>query len=146
MSDQNKEIARRLFEECWNRGKLEAVDELVSKDCRYHDAVFPSTPPGPAGFRNLITANRTAFPDLRFTMDNIIAEKDEVVVHWTGQGTQRGQFLGLQPTNRSASVSGTSIMRIKDGKIAECWVDWNLMTLLENLGISVSPKVQTAAR
>lgn len=144
--DQNKQIARRLYEECWSQGKLDVVDQLVAADCRMHDPVFPSLSPGLESFRNHIKTCRSAFPDLQFTINDVIAEKDEVVVHWTGKGTQRGQFLGLQPTNKTASVSGTSIMRIRSGKVTETWADWNLMTLLENLGISVQPKVQVAGR
>jgi steroid delta-isomerase-like uncharacterized protein len=144
--DQNKLIARRLYEECWSQGKLDVLDQLVASDCRMHDQVFPSLPPGLESVRNHIKNCRTAFPDLQFTLNDMIAEKDEVVVHWTGKGTQRGQFLGLQPTNKTASVSGTSIMRIRNGKVTETWADWNLMTLLENLGITVQPKVQVAAR
>ena len=88
---------------------------------------------------------RTAFPDLKFTVNDMIAENDEVVVHWTAQGTQQDNFLGLSPTHRKATVGGTSIFRIKNGKIAEQWSDWNLLTLLGQLGIATTPKLQVTA-
>jgi len=69
-----------------------------------------------------------------------------VVVHWTANGTHQGQFLGIAPTRRTASVSGTSIYRIKNQKFMEQFADWNLLTLLEQLGAATAPKVQATAR
>jgi predicted ester cyclase len=76
----------------------------------------------------------------------MIAERDEVVVHWTANGTQQGQFLGIPPTRKTASVSGTSIYRIKNQKIVEQFADWNLLTLLEQLGAATAPRAQATAR
>lgn len=146
MLDDNKAIARKVYEDCWNRGKVNEVDELYSTACRYHDPVFPSLGPGTESMRRHIQNCRTAFPDLTFSIEDMIAEKEEVVVHWTGHGTQRGQFLGVPATNRKASVSGTSIFRFKNGKIVEQWSDWNLLTLLEQLGVTTTPRVEVAAR
>ena len=144
MLDQNKEIARRFYEECWNQAKLERVDQYISKDCRYHDPVFPSLTSGVDNLKRHITMCRTAFPDLRFSLDDMIAERDEVVVHWTAHGTQEGPFLGVAATRKIASVTGTSIYRLKNQKVVEQFADWNLLTLLEQLG--AAPKVHTAAR
>ncbi len=144
--DQNKDIARRFYEECWNQGKVERLDQYVSKDCRYHDPVFPALAPGVESLKQHITMCRNAFPDLRFTLDDMIAERDEVVVHWTARGTQQGQFLGIAPTRKTASVTGTSIYRIKNQRMIEQFADWNLLTLLEQLGAATAPKVQAASR
>lgn len=142
MLEENKAIVQRLFEECWSQGKLDTISQIVSNDCRFHDAAFPSLGSGPDSLKKHIQMCRSAFPDLRFTVNDVIAERDEVVVHWTSQGMHRGPFLGLQPSERRASVTGTSIARVKNGKIVEQWSDWNLMTLLEQLGAAVAPKVQ----
>ena len=144
MLEENKAIAQRLFEECWNQGKLDVLTQIVANDCRFHDAAFPSLESGLQNYKQHIQMSRTAFPDLRFTINDVIAERDEVVVHWTSQGTHRGQFLGVQPTERRASVSGTSIARLKNGRIIEQWSDWNLLTLLEQLGAAAVPKGQQA--
>ena len=144
--DQNKELTRRFYEECWNQGKTERVDQYVAKDCRYRDPVFPSLAPGVESLKRHITMCRSAFPDLRFSLDDLIAERDEVVVHWTAHGTQEGQFLGVAPTRKTATVGGTSIYRIKNQKIIEQVADWNLLTLLEQLGAATAPKVQVASR
>jgi steroid delta-isomerase-like uncharacterized protein len=146
MLDQNKEIARKDVEECWNQGKVDRLDQYVTKDCRYHDPVFPSLATGLDSIRQHINTCRSGFPDLRFTIDDMIAERDEVVAHWTARGTHQGTFLGVAPTKKSAQVSGTSICRIKNGKISEQYMDWNLLTLLEQLGVASAAKLHMAAR
>jgi steroid delta-isomerase-like uncharacterized protein len=104
MSSDNKEIARRFMDECWSQGKLEAVRELVSNECSYHDPVFPSLTSGEENIERHISTCRSGFPDLKFTIDDTIAERNEVVIHWTARGTHQAQFLGMSPTNRVATV------------------------------------------
>jgi steroid delta-isomerase-like uncharacterized protein len=119
--------------------------ELLANDCRYHDPVFPSLTSGAENIKNHIQTCRNGFPDLTFTIDDTIAERNEVVAHWTGTGTHKGQFLGMPPTNKKASVTGTSIFRIEDGKIVEEWANWNLMSMMEQLGIATAPQAQSNA-
>jgi steroid delta-isomerase-like uncharacterized protein len=144
MSDENKKIARRLTEEGWNKGRMEVIDELMSTGCRFHDPVFPSLASGADNFKEHIRMCRNGFPDLKFTIEDMIAERNEVVLHWKAQGTHRGPFLGMPATEKSASVSGTTICRIEKGKIVEQWVDWNLLTLMEQLGLSTASQPHTA--
>ncbi len=144
MSDENKKIARKLMEEGWNKGRVEVVDELLSAQCRFHDPVFPTLTSGAENFKQHIRTCRSAFPDLKLTIEDMIAERDEVVVHWTAHGTHRGPFLGMQPTEKSATVSGTTINRIEKGKIVEQWADWNLLSLMEQLGLAAAPQSQSA--
>ena len=144
MSDENKKIARKLMEECWNKGRVEMVDELMSTGCRFHDPVFPSLTSGAENFKQHIRTCRSAFPDLKVTIEDMIAERNEVVVHWTTHGTHRGPFLGMPATERSATVSGTEIYRIEKGKIVELWADWNLLSLMEQLGLAAVPQSQSA--
>jgi len=135
---ENKEIARRFIEECWNHGDKAAMRELIADKCRYHDPAFP----GVDNVEQHITSCRSAFPDLRFTVEDMIGERNEVVVHWTARGTHKGPFLGVQPTNRSCTVSGTSISRMEGGKLIEHWADWNVMTLMEQLGVAAAPRAE----
>ena len=144
-STDNKQIVQRFMDECWSRGNLNAVSELVANDCRYHDPAFPSLSSGAENIKNHIQQCRGGFPDLTFTIDDTIAERNEVVVHWTGTGTHQGQFLGMPPTNKKARVEGTSICRIEGSKIAETWANWNLMSLMEQLGIATAPQSQSSA-
>lgn len=145
MIENNKAIARKVYEECWNKAVLELVPELFARDCQFHDPVFPSRAPGVESMKRHIQMFRGAFPDLKFAVDDLIAERDEVVVHWTVQGTQQAPFLGLSPTHRKAAVSGTSIYHIKNNKISQEWSDWNLLTLLDQLGVATTPKLSVAA-
>ena len=141
----NRQIVQRFMDECWNQGNLNTVMELVADDCRYHDPVFPSLTSGAENIKNHIQTCRSGFPDLMFTIDDTIAERNEVVIHWTGTGTHKGQFLGMPPTNKKASVTGTSIYRIEGSKIAEVWSNWNLMSLMEQLGIAMAQQAQSNA-
>jgi steroid delta-isomerase-like uncharacterized protein len=146
MSEANKAIARSFMEDCWNRGDLGAMDAVVAKDCRHHDPVFPTLSSGLDGLKRHIESCRAGFPDLRFSLDDVIAERDEVVIHWTARGTHRAQFLGMAATNRTAAVSGTSIYKIDRGKIREQWSDWNVLSLLEQLGLATVPKAEMSVR
>jgi steroid delta-isomerase-like uncharacterized protein len=138
----NKQVVRRLIEEGWNQGKVNVVSELLANNCRFHDEVFPHLTSGADNFRRHIESCRTGFPDLKFTIDDTIAERDEVVVHWTARGTHKGPFLGMPATNKKASVSGTSIYRLEGSKIVEEWANWNLMSMMQQLGISQAPQEQ----
>jgi steroid delta-isomerase-like uncharacterized protein len=141
----NKQIAHRFMDECWNLGKMDSLHELVEGDCRIHDPVFPSLTCGASNLSRHIAMCRNGFPDMHFTVDDTIAERNEVVIHWTARGTHRGQYLGMQPTNRRAEVSGTSIFRIENSMIVEMWADWNVMTLMNQLGASAAQQVTAKA-
>ena len=139
MMESNKKIVHRFIEECWNKGDLSKVPELMAANCRFHDPVFPHLAAGAENMRRHIESCRKGFPDLRFTIDDTIAERNEVVLHWTISGTQKGEFLGVPPTNKKAIVTGMSIDRLENGKIMEEWVSWNLMSLMEQLGVTTEP-------
>ena len=139
-TEQNKQIVHRFMEECWNRGNVNTASELLSDQVRFHDPVFPNLNPGIENIKKHIEGCRKAFPDLHFTIDDTIAERNEVVIHWTGRGTHRGPFLGMQPTNRKATVNGTSIYRLEGGKIVEQFTNWNLATMMAQLGMVELPQ------
>jgi steroid delta-isomerase-like uncharacterized protein len=141
----NKQIVQRFMDECWNRGNLNAVSELVADNCRHHDPVFPSLTSGAENIKHHIQNCRSGFPDLMFTTDDTIAERNEVVLHWTGTGTHKGQFLGMPATNKKATVTGMSIYRLEGSKIAEIWSNWNLMSMMEQLGITAAQQAQSNA-
>jgi steroid delta-isomerase-like uncharacterized protein len=138
--DENKQIVRRFVEECWNQGSLNEVTELLADQVHFHDPVFPNMNPGIQNIKNHIESCRKAFPDLKFTVDDTIAERNEVVVHWTAHGTHKGPFLNMQPTNRRVTIDGTSIYRLEEGKITESHANWNLATMMAQLGVIEVPK------
>ena len=80
------------------------------------------------------TMHRTAFPDLRFVAEDVIAEGDKVVERRTSSGTHQGELMGIPPTGRQTTGSGVSIFRVANGKVAEQWVNWDMLGLLQQLG------------
>ena len=145
--EENKQVVHRFREECWDKGNLDKLPEFLAEQVSFHDPVFPSLNPGIKNIKGYIETIRGAFPDLRITVDDTIAERNEVVVHWTASGTHKGTFLGMQPTNRKAAIDGTYIYRIEGSKIAEAHANWNLATLMTQLGVIEVPKeVRSEAR
>ena len=142
----NKRIALRFIEECWNTGSLVKVPEFCAAHCRFHDPAFPHMVAGVDSMQHHIERSRRAFPDMKFTIDDIIAEGNEVVLHWTLTGTHRDEFMGMPATNNSASIPGTSIYRFEEGKIVEEWANWNLMSLVEQLGLRAAAGVPAGLR
>jgi steroid delta-isomerase-like uncharacterized protein len=131
------EASRRLLEETFNEGKFDLIDELVAADAVNHD---PSTPSdmrelrGPEAFKRTVTMYRAAFPDLRISVDDIIAAADKVVLRWHSEGTHRGELAGLAPTGAHGSVTGISIDRWSNGKLVESWAEWDNLGLARQLG------------
>jgi steroid delta-isomerase-like uncharacterized protein len=138
--ENNKRIVYRFIDECWNKGDLSSVHELMSPCCRFHDPVFPHLAAGAESMRHHIETCRKGFPDLKFTIDDTISERDEVVLHWTVVGTHKGEFLGIAPTNIKTYITGTSIFRVESRMIVEEWSNWNLMSLMEQLGVAPTPQ------
>ncbi len=129
--------SRRLFEESFNEGKFDLLDQLVAADAVDHD---PSRPAqmrglrGPEVLRRTASMYRAAFPDVRVTVDDVIAAGDKVVLRWHSEGTHRGKLEGLAPTGARASVTGISIDRWQDGKVVEAWTEWDNLGLARQLG------------
>lgn len=132
MSDKNKQLVRRLFDEVWNQGNLGAIPEFIALNYVGHDAA--EIIQGPDGYKAFVTRFRTAFPDLNFHLDDLIAEGDRVVVRYTAIGTNLGEFLGHPPTRNSGVVSGITIVRIESDKIVESWMSRDSLGLMVQLG------------
>ena len=130
-----KEISRRVTEDVWNQRKLEAVDELVAADYVHHDPNSQDFEKGPKGYRELIRRYLTAFSDLNFTIHEQIAEGDTVVSRWTATGTHNGELSGIAPTGRRFEVTGTTTARVRQGKFAESWSNWDALGLMQQLGV-----------
>ncbi len=115
-TDQNKALARRLYDEVWNKGNLEAVDELLGFDFKNHDAPNPFLPDGGndrEGLKKLVTAYRTAFPDVRFMIEDQLADGDKVVTRWSATGTSTGPLGPIPATGRPGirRASGSTASR-----------------------------------
>jgi steroid delta-isomerase-like uncharacterized protein len=133
--DENKSIVRRFVDEVWNQGNLAVIDELVAPNFVGHGhGSRKGTSSGPENTREFIEMCRSAFPDLHVAIEWQVAEGDLVATRWTLSGTQRGQFMGVQPTGKRVTVSGTIFDRIDSGKVAEEWIDWDRLGLMQQLG------------
>ncbi|GAB3405702.1 ester cyclase [Flindersiella endophytica] len=123
MSDANKAVIRRIYDEALNQGRLELADELVDDSFRLHDFVPTPRPTGPEALRTIIRQLHTAFPnDLRFTIEDLVAEGDKVVVRWTQRGTHEGEYFGGIPaTGLKIEQQAIVIYRVADGKVTDLW-------------------------
>lgn len=131
--EENKEVYRRFVEEVINQGNIDLVDELFSPDYVDHNRP-PGAPPGLAGVRMIPTMFRTAFPDVNFTIDQMIGEGDKVATYVTGRGTHQGPFAGVAPTGKHVSWASMGIFRVAGGKIVEHWGIPDLMDLMRQIG------------
>jgi steroid delta-isomerase-like uncharacterized protein len=146
MSEQNVSIARRLIEGVWNNRDLDLIDELIASDFRNIDPATPDLGVGPEAFRKNFTLYTTAFPNAHFVIDEVIDGGDKVVLGWTVTGSHSGNLREIKPTNKNFRVTGISICRIVNGKIAEANVVWDALGLMQQLGvIAKTEKIGRAA-
>lgn len=132
MSEQNKAVLRRIVEEVFNQGKLGTADELGAGYIEH--SPIPGQGPGIEGFKQMVQMFRGAFPDLRVTLEDLIAEGDRVVGRMTTSGTHKGQFMGLAPTGKRFTVSEIHILRIANGKVLEHWGVSDDLGMMQQLG------------
>ena len=135
MSEQNKTIVRRLCEELWNKGNLPVADELIAPTYTHHDAATPDVGRGPDGEKKRVTLYRNAFSDLRLTVEDLIAEGETVMARWSCRGAHKGELNGIAPTGKQFAISGVTVCRIAGGKIVEGWVNWDALSLMQQLGV-----------
>ena len=133
-TEENKALASRWMDEVWCKGNLDAVDELIATNF-----VFNWAPPGVTsdrdGYKQTVTMQFTAFPDLHCTIDDLVAEGDKVVIRWTGNSTHKGEFMGIAPTGKKMKMTGISIIRIVGGKIVEEWTEMDQLGIMQQLGV-----------
>jgi len=134
MSADNRSVVRRLYEEVWNKRRLEVVNEIISPSHALHDTNASGSAIGPEAYKRVVTRWVTAFPDLRFTIEDTVCEKDKLVVSWNISGTHKGEYLGIAPTNKKISVDGITINHITSGKIMDSYASWDALGLMQQLG------------
>jgi steroid delta-isomerase-like uncharacterized protein len=132
MSEQNKALARRWFEDLFSRGDLDTAKEIISAD--FVDHLTHEDERGLEELKHYVTIYRTAFPGIRDTVEDIVAEADKVVVRWTSRGTHQGEFMGVAPNGRHVTFTGMRLFRIAENEIAESWVNIDARGLQEQLG------------
>lgn len=135
MTEINKAVARRWFEEVWNQGAEHVIDELYAKDAITH-GIGESEPDlhGPADFKPFVRNLRNSFPDLHMSIEDSVAEGDMVVVRVLMEGTHKGDGLGVPPTGRRVRVTGLVMARMVNGQMVEGWNNWDQLGLLRQIG------------
>ena len=144
---ENKALVRRLYDDVWNKRRLEVVQELISPSHALFGTLFTDSSVGPEAYKRVLTQFIGAFPDLRFTVSDIIAEKDKVVVSWTISGTHKREFRGIPATNKKISVEGATIHEISRGRILDSDVRLDHLGLLQQLNavrLTAQPKTVAA--
>ena len=128
-----KESMKRIFEEAWSNGYVEVLDEVVAPSFKQHQYDRPSTR---EGFKAVIQEVRTAFPDLKVTVEDSVAVDDKVWIRVTCRGTHLGQFKGLPPTGKRIEITEIHIGRFENGKGVEHWGVADISRLMEQLGVT----------
>jgi steroid delta-isomerase-like uncharacterized protein len=141
----HKEVFGRLYNSIWNERRLEFIDKIFAKTHALGDPTVTGGDVGPAAYRRNVERFLTGFPDLKFTVDETVSEKDKLVVAWTLTGTHSGVFMGIAPTNKRMSVNGITINQIADGQILESTAIWDAFGMLQQLGVMLPVKLDALA-
>ena len=144
MSEIDKQKLSRIPLEALNEGRIEVVDEVVSKDY-VERADTPGFSPDREGLKGFIAAVRTAFPDLKYTVIKEISEGDTLVQYVTAPGTMKGAFGDMKPTGKHATWEEVHIVRIEGGLAVEHWGVLDQLGMLQQLGLAPAPGISRAA-
>ena len=139
MQADSKAIVRQLYEEVWNKRRLELFDEIISPSHALHDPTLTGAAVGPEAYKRQVTRFVAGFPDLRFTVQDIVGEKEKLAVAWTISGTHNGEYMGIPSTNKKVSVDGITIHHIVNGKIMDSYVSWDALGMMQQLGVAALP-------
>jgi steroid delta-isomerase-like uncharacterized protein len=145
MSVSPKDVIRRLYKEFWNERKLEVVDQLLSQSHALTSPHISGPTVGPAAYKKQLAMFVAGFPDLRFTVEDTICEKDKIAVFWNFTGTHKGEFFGIAPTNKKVSITGITIHQIAGGKILDSQSIWDAISLIQQLGVELPIKLERRA-
>jgi steroid delta-isomerase-like uncharacterized protein len=136
MSEENKALLRRWFDEVWNKGNAEAIDEMFAADGIAHGLSDDESNPlkGPTGFTPFHATFRGAFPDIEVIVEDLIAEGDKVVARCSVRGKHTGDHLGISASNSPVLFTGMAIVRIEDGMIVEAWNNFDFLKMNRQIG------------
>ena len=134
-----KHIIKRFVEELWNARRLDVADQIFSEDCVTHQlrsgVLAKPGHRGPQAMKEHVSGWLVSFPDLRFHVEQMIAERDHVVSHLVMEGTHQGTWMGISPTGKRLHIRMITIHRIVNSKIAEDWVLVESLGLFQQLGV-----------
>ncbi len=137
MSVESNIAAQTRFGDAVNSGDFSAFDEVVAPGAVDHDPA-PGQAPGPEGYRQFFTELRTAFPDLKLSLEHLVADADNIAFAYTVSGTRQGLLMGFAPTGKRMQVRGMQISKFADGKMVERWGSSDQLGMLQQLGLAPS--------
>ena len=137
-TEQNNALIRRFYEEVLNKKNTAVIDELLDPNQVNH-SLPPGMPADLEGSKQFIGMFLTGFPDLHFTVEDMIAEGDTVVARLTARGTHQGAFMGIPPTGKHVTVTAIDINRLVGGKSVEHWLEMDTLGMMQQLGVIPSP-------
>jgi steroid delta-isomerase-like uncharacterized protein len=131
----NQEIARRFFDDVFNRGQLEVVDQIFAPEyVGYSSASFNGPIKGPEGIKQFVTMYRKAFPDINFKFEDVLTDGDKVIVRWTTTGTHRGALQKFGATGKTINIAGIGIAQIANGRIRVSHSQVDVLGIVEQIG------------
>jgi len=139
--DENKRNVDRLFEACFNQGDVGLLEELVSPEY-----VGLQGERGPAGFKGIVVGLRTAFPDIHYTVEDVVAENDKVAVRWHWTGTHEAPFRAFPASHNKVTSTGAGIFRFRDGKIIAATLETDRLGFLQQVGVVPPDAVLNASQ
>jgi predicted ester cyclase len=129
------EIYRNWFAEVWNAKRSDQMAKFITDSTKFYSVSLDAAPVhGPDGFAPLFNALVAAFPDIHFTVQNVIESGDFAAGHWIATMTHTGEGMGVKPTGQPVEIAGMAIIRCADGKVVECWDQWDRLGLLTKIG------------
>lgn len=134
-STRNKEMVKLAVEKIWNSGDYSLMKEMLADDFIIRSLDPKKEIKGPEAVKQFYSDLRNAFPDIKFTIKEQVAEGDKVATHWIAEGTHKGNFAGAPPTGKKFRISAVDIDTIKNGKFTECWTNMDELGLLQQLGL-----------
>ena len=136
MSDQNAALIRRWFEEVWNKGREEVIDELFAAEGIAHGLADEAGNDlrGPQDYKPFFRKFRSAFPEIEVVVEDTVSEGDKVAARCLVRGKHQSDSLGFAATGQSTEFTGITIVRIEKGKIVEAWNNFDFMTMYKQLG------------
>lgn len=138
MTQDTQELVRRFYGEVMGDGNIAALDQLATDDYEEHDP-FPGQGEGLSGLKTRTAMIRDGLAP-HFEVEDVVHEGDKLVVRWINSGTHVGEFAGIPPTNKTFSIAGVDIFRLRDGKLAEHWHVVDQLSMLQQLGLIPSPE------
>jgi steroid delta-isomerase-like uncharacterized protein len=134
-SHDNRTLPQRVFTEILNEGRLEVADEIVAPNFLLHSPTRPEPFEGPDGFKHFVSDLRRGFPDLKVTIEKLIAEGEYVSIRSRVDGTHLGTYRGIPPTGRKIAQTQLHMFRVADGQINETWQEIDGLGIMQQLGI-----------